>query len=165
MQLKKGRCKTNVGKQFEDDVQKLLESSGFSFTREGSKRTYGISHSGKGKFDFLLENAAIECKSIDRDTNLRMPWLGTKNTALKAHQLKALREYRSKGFIAGLLIQIRSKDKLYWLNIDKLSNIIIDLGMVKALTDGILSQYAKELPTLADFVTILVTKDGIISKV
>jgi len=154
----------NVGKIFEDDVQRLLEKSGFSFTREGSKRTYGISHSSKGKFDFLLDHAAIECKTIGRDTDLRMPWLGTKNTALKAHQLKALREYSSKGFLAGLLIQIRSKDKLYWLNIDKLSNIIMDLGMVKALTNGILCQYAIELPTLADFVGILGTKDGIIGK-
>jgi len=155
----------NPGKIFEDDVQKLLESSGFSFTREGSKRTYGISHSGKGKFDFLLENAAIECKSIDRDTNLRMPWANVKNTALKAHQLKALREYSSKGFLAGLLIQIRSKDKLYWLNIDKLNNIILDLGMVKALTNGILCEYAEELTVLADFVEILGTNNGIITKV
>jgi len=155
----------NPGKIFEDDVQRLLEINSFSFTREGSKKTYGISHSSKGKFDFLLDHAAIECKSIDRDTNLRMPWANVKNTALKAHQLKALREYSSKGFLAGLLIQIRSKDKLYWLNIDKLNNIILDLGMVKALTNGILCEYAEELTVLADFVEILGTNNGIITKV
>jgi len=154
----------NPGKIFEDDVQRLFELNSLPFTREGSKRTYGISHSGKGKFDFLLETAAIECKSIDRDTNLRMPWQNVKNTALKAHQLKALREYSRKGFIAGLLIQIRSKDKLYWLNIDKLNNIIMDKGMIKALTNNILSEYAEELTVLEDFVEILVTKDGIIGK-
>ena len=154
----------NPGKIFEDDVQRLLENSSLLFTREGSKRTYGISHSGKGKFDFLLQSAAIECKTIDRDTDLRMPWRGMKNTPIKAHQLKALREYSSKGFLAGLLIQLRAKDKLYWLNIDKLNNIIMDKGMIKALTNSILSEYAEELTVLEDFVEILVTKDGIIGK-
>lgn len=148
----------NPGKIFEDRVQGLLEINNLPFTREGSKRTYGLSFSGKGKFDFLLENAAIECKSIDRDSNLRMPWPNVKNTALKAHQLKALREYSKKGFIAGILIQIRSKDKLYWLNIDKLNKIIMDKGMVKALTNDILSEYAEELIALEEFVEILRTK-------
>lgn len=154
----------NVGKAFEDEVQKLLENSGLSFTREGSKRNYGLKFSGKGKFDFLLETAAIECKSIDRDSNLRLPWPNVKNTALKAHQLKALRDYSRKGFIAGLLIQIRSKDKLYWLNIDKLNKIILDKGMIKALTNSVLNEYAEELTILADFVEIVRTKSGIITK-
>ena len=143
-------------------MQGLLEDSGLSFTREGSKRNYGMRSSGKGKFDFLLENAAIECKSIDKDTNLRMPWPNVKNTALKAHQLKALREYHRKGFVAGILIELRRKDKLYWLDIDKLNNIIMDKGMVKALTNDILSEYAKELTVLADIVEIVRTKIGII---
>jgi len=155
----------NPGTIFENKVQGLLEDNNLPFTREGSKRNYGMRSSGKGKFDFLLENAAIECKSIDRDSNLRMPWPNVKNTALKAHQLKALREYSRKGFLAGLLIQIRSKNKLYWLNIDKLNSIIMDKGMVKALTNDILSEYAEELTVLADIVEIIRTKIGIIGNV
>jgi len=148
----------NSGKVFEDEVQGLFELNGLSFTREGSKRTYGLSHSGKGKCDFLLDKSAIECKTIDIDTNLRMPWPGTKNTPIKAHQLKALREFRKKGFVAGILIELRRKDKLYWLDIDKLNSIIMDKGMVKALTNDILSEYATELTVLADIVEIIRTK-------
>ena len=155
----------NPGTLFENRVQGLLEDNSLPFTREGSKRNYGMRSSGKGKFDFLLENAAIECKSIDRDTNLRMPWPNVKNTALKAHQLKALREYSRKGFVAGILIELRHKDKLYWLNIDKLNKIIMDKGMVKSLNNDILSEYAEELTVLADIVEIIRTNNGIISKV
>ena len=46
MQLKRGRCKTNVGKIFEDDVQKLLEK-GYTYDGVRTSGTGGITKSSR----------------------------------------------------------------------------------------------------------------------
>lgn len=141
----------NPGKQFEDAFENVLFSHSIIFNREGSKRNYGAAASNKGKFDFCMEGAAVECKSIAKDSDLALPWFGRKSPKIQTHQLKALREFNG---IAGLLIEVRSKEKIYWLPIKQLDQIIIAHGPVKNLLSKYLDEFAVTLNSLEDWITI-----------
>lgn len=143
---------TNHGKIFEDRLEKALLELNIPYVREGSKKHYGTRGSSKGKFDFKVNtNIAIECKSIDRASNLRIPWPNTKSTAIKSHQLKALRKELDKGNTAGLLIEIRKLNLTYWLDIKKLDEIVCCYGMIAALHVEALEQYAIRITSLEIF--------------
>lgn len=141
----------NPGKQFEDAFEAVLKLHNITFVREGSKRNYGAAASNKGKFDFLLEGASVECKSIAKDSDLALPWFGRKSPKIQTHQLKALREFNG---IAGLLIEVRDKQKLYWLPIKQLDLIIIKYGPVKNLLCKYLDEFAVVLEDLEDWIRI-----------
>lgn len=145
------RSDLNPGKQFEDAFAAVLSLHNITFVREGSKRNYGTAASNKGKFDFLLDGAAVECKSIAKDSDLALPWFGRKSPKIQAHQLKALREFNG---VAGLLIEVRDKEKLYWLPIKQLDLIIIKYGPVKNLLCKYLDEFAVTLNNLEDWVKI-----------
>lgn len=141
----------NPGKDFEDAFENVLFLHNITFNREGSKRNYGASASNKGKFDFCMEGAAVECKSIAKDSDLALPWLGRKSPKIQTHQLKALREFNG---IAGLLIEVRSKNKIYWLPIKRLDQIIITHGLIKNLLCKYLDEFAVTLNSLEDWISI-----------
>lgn len=147
---------TNNGKIFEDKVEQALIELNLPYTREGSKRTYGVRGSNKGKFDFWINNKiAIECKSVDVPTNLRLPWPRVKTPKIAAHQLKALRAEQEKGNIAGLLIEVRKINKLYWLDIRGLDDIIKEFGMLPSLTIAALQKYGAETEDLNGLLEVL----------
>lgn len=142
----------NHGKILEDKLAKALDDLGIPYTREGSKRSYGTRHSNKGKFDFMINNKlAIECKSINRAIDLSLPWPCKKSTKIRAHQLKALREDAEKGNTAGLLIEVREVEKMYWLNILDLDKIVQNHGMIPSLGIYHLKLYARQVDDIEGF--------------
>ena len=148
--------KINHGKLFEDRLEEGLIMLSLPYTREGSKRNYGVRGSNKGKFDFWVNNKiAIECKSVETSTNLRLPWPRVKTPKIAAHQLKALRAESEKGNIAGLLIEIRKINKLYWLDIRGLDDIVREFGMLPSLTVMALQKYGAETEDLNELLEVL----------
>lgn len=141
----------NPGKDFEDAFAAVLSLHNITFVREGSKRNYGAAASNKGKFDFLLDGAAVECKSIAKYSDLALPWFGRKSPKIQTHQLKSLREFNG---VAGLLIEVRDKQKLYWLPVKQLDLIIIKYGPVKNLLCKYLDEFAVTLESLEGWIKI-----------
>ena len=147
----KHRGTVNYGKLLEDKLEALLIELKLPYTREGSKKQYGLTYSNKGKFDFLVNyNIAIECKSIGKDTDLRLPWPNTKNTAIGAHQLKALRAEAAKNHKAGLLLEVRKTQQLFWLEISELDAAVSELGIIPALTTDVLNRFGQEIKNLKE---------------
>lgn len=152
----------NHGKIFEDKVEVALVALKLPYTREGSKRSYGVRGSNKGKFDFWVNNKiAIECKSIDRASNLRLPWPGLTNTAIKSHQLKALRHADIDNALAGLLIEVRSSRSVYWLNIRWLDSIVQEFGMIPALSIEVLEKRAYKVYDLGIFLDMMAKREEV----
>jgi len=141
-----------TGKQWEDIIQAALEANDIEFTRENSTRSYGVARGNKGKFDFETKNAAIECKTIGRASNLRMPIPGTKNTVIKSHQLRSLRIAHEQGKKAGLMIYIQSDDLTFWLPIMQLHLLVAENYPVKHLSIQQLRTYGTTVYDLNDFV-------------
>lgn len=133
----------NHGRILEDRVAKVLEIMNLPYVREGSRKHYGARGSAKGKFDFWIANKiAIECKSISRACELSLPWPSAKSPKIRSHQLRALRKEHEKGNAAGLLVEVRSDERLYWLTIKGLDEIVQEHGMVAALHLELLEVYA-----------------------
>ena len=94
----------------------MLTDEKIPFVKEDTKRRYGGGKIAKGKFDFEIGNKmCLECKSIGTGSNLRLPWPTAKNTPIKAHQLRALRQEMLNGKFSGLLIEIRDKQEYFIL--------------------------------------------------
>lgn len=144
----------NHGKILEDKLAKALDDLNIPYTREGSKRSYGTRHSNKGKFDFMIDGKlAVECKSINKSTDLRMPWPNQKSPMIKSHQLKALRAEAEKGNIAGLLIEVREVEETYFMPIRELDAIVREYGMIRTLNLSLLrSSYAQRVYDVESFV-------------
>lgn len=142
----------NYGKLWEQEFADCLTNNNIEFTQEKSMRSYGVNKSTKGKYDFKLKNAAVECKTIGTATKLRMPWQGVKTPPLHAHQFKALRKANKGGLLSGLLIYVRDTNKRYWLNINVLDTIVIEHGMITSLNNTILDHYSIVLKDLQQWV-------------
>lgn len=128
-----------TGKQFEDLVEQKLIEHGIQYDREGEQNAYGH-RASKGKCDFSLRECrlkAVECKTIGKLSNLRLPWPKSKNTPLKTHQFAELRKAGTP-HEAGHLILDNSTGTIYWMDMYQLDNIIMNYGMVKSLTGGVL---------------------------
>jgi len=141
-----------TGKEWEDRFESSLKQNDVEYIRENSKRAYGVAVANKGKYDFETKHAAIECKTVITASNLRLPLPNKKNTALKTHQLKALKDAKTKGKTAGLLILIQKENRSFWLDIERFYGIIIDNGLVKHLSLDLLSRYGVEIFDLDQFV-------------
>lgn len=135
-----------IGDEWEVEFEEALNRRKIPYKREQSKRFYGSQSSSKGKYDFTLEKACVEMKTVEKATKLSLTYRGNRPQVIfKAHQLKALRQARKQGKLAGYLIWVRDTNKKYWLEVSTIDIIIIDRGMVKSINNDILSEYAIEI--------------------
>lgn len=137
-----GQKMINYGKIFEIKLANLLAAEKIPFTKEDTKRRYGGGNIAKGKFDFKIgDKMCLELKSIGTGSNLRLPWPNAKNTPIKTHQLRALRQEMLRGKLAGLLVEIRDMREYFMLTMSQLDEIVYSKGMIKALTSELLSEF------------------------
>ena len=116
-----------TGSEFETMVANAFDNEGIGYKWEKSMIKYG-SKVGKGKCDFILDHVAIECKCIERLSNLTLPGINPKihkpyvRPGIKTHQLKFLRHFKGTG---GIFVCEWSTKTFYWLSIDDLTRFII----------------------------------------
>ena len=108
-------------------LAELLETYKISYKREGVQIRYG-GEAGKGKYDFETDTHVIECKQIEKLSNLTLPGMNKRTNRpilypkVKGHQIRALRD-SSK--IGGLLIHETSTERFYWVSMAVYEDIII----------------------------------------
>lgn len=142
----------NPGKIFENEFEELLVKGNFSYIREGSKRTYGRQFGNKGKYDFKLTWAAVELKTINRASDLRMPFPKIKSPIIKGHQIKALRQAHKNGLMSGFLILYREKQKLFYIDIIEFHRVVIKYGMIRTLKIAHCEEFGIELKDLSEYI-------------
>ena len=128
------------GKEFEDEVERLLKKYNIVYKREGEQVRRG-GKVGFGKYDFDTEKYAIECKSIGKLNNLTFPF-GIENGHVKIkkspkvhiHQLRALRQSNK---VNGLLIHESSSNRNIWLSTGELDRLVVEHGLFNTLSKGI----------------------------
>lgn len=143
--MKRSRfARPNPGKDFEDRVQEALRARELPHDRENVARM-GVKAS-QGLYDFKIYRdppVCFDCKSVGTGSNLTMPPMATPK--VKTHQLAALRNEHGRGRIAGLLIEYRHLNKVYWLGIDGLNELHASEGLVSSLKPIHCERYGKEI--------------------
>ena len=126
-----------TGKEFEDIVEEILIKYGKTYKREGTRRTYGH-RASKGKFDFELQENAIECKVCRNLNDLTIRGLNKKtgkpytNTDIKPHQLRALRQFSGTGYI---LIHDDNKNRSYALTMRDFDMFVIENDVPRTMNN------------------------------
>lgn len=138
----------NPGKVFENLTEQSIMAYGFMYSRENVARMGR--KASKGRFDFTVHadwgKLCFDCKSTGKNAGMQMPPM--KSAMVKTHQLLELRKEYAAGHIAGLLLEYRHVNKIYWLSIESLGKLHASEGLVAAITPMHCEQYGKEVPVV-----------------
>lgn len=143
---------SSTGTTAQNTLRESLDSLGYRYTQEDIAISTATAKRGKGKYDFVVHLAdkdhCIECKS--NAGNITIPNQTNKNPNLKSHQLKALREAKLDGNLAGLILNFRSKNLWVYLSLQDFDKIVLDNYPVNAITPVTAKKYGKSIEVSSD---------------
>lgn len=121
----------NDGKAFERDWKDSTPNNFYIYKIRDPAQSFGptkiTKYSIKNPFDYIMYDHtllyALELKSTcDTNISFEIPNEYHGTCKIKLHQIEALKTAKSKGLLAGFILNFRSNDKTYFIEISDFTN-------------------------------------------
>lgn len=115
---------SHTGSKFHEWVVSAFTALGIECIEEKIAHSRATAKREKGKFDLRVEMEPVWCIELK---SIGQPYFGIFNSpCVKGHQLRALREAKTRGMRAGVMIEFRNSAQIVYIDITDYDRLIYD---------------------------------------